>query len=336
MIFLHRIKRKLLKDEVFNNENSNLKIMITAAWKAEEINLVCEILKKNFKQPVEIHLFSNASKVAFSKMHPVLEWDLIDVLHLWSEEKAEPSIGGSTGRRTTEQKRIRSIRFVRQWARMLKTIGGIGGEWIILECDHIPLNEEAFYAPLKALKKYEIVCNIFDLSKCNPEKFPGHEENLIATKWRGLAENKIREGFLEPGCLYVRSEFAYQFGRKLDEINERLSNTGLVGESVMAKAIKLLAPKQSNYSSFLMHDQLTQIDPVNSVIHSHSILNLASWFKKFGIKNGFWVEKVLCQSAFKRCVDDLEVLLQGEPVLGNMNLEICNGAVQRVLNLKRL
>ncbi|MEM9296790.1 MAG: hypothetical protein AAGA64_00255 [Bacteroidota bacterium] len=272
-----------------------INISISSSWKIEELNLQLEILKENFKTPVQTHFFCNVMHGVFEDLMPHIEWKHIDHFYWHPDEGCGGPQEGSM------DKINRRSRLIRLFASNIKAMGSLGQNFILIEGDTFPVDEEKFYNSFELLREYEIVANLIYFEKANPEQANTQEEcdQLTAAKSQVF---KMPEGFLLPAPVFMRHDTGVKLGNWMLENRDSCVKDGMNLEGAIAAGIKALNLRQINYSKVFTyaHPRFRQMDPATSVIHQHNMMNMAEVFVRQNITKGVWVNKVIRGKKIKR------------------------------------
>lgn len=281
-------------------------VAIVSSYKYEDLNLLLEILKLNFKDSVTTHVFTNACEAIYARCSDVIRRDLIDSFHWVPDEGCYP---GNPSRDTKRKQPLDMFR------KVLSSLRDIPEGFCFLEGDCFPLSEQDFLRPFSRLSDVDIVANGFDFSKVDPESFD-NEEHREVMRTTVPQSHKMPDGYIYPGGMYLTPCAADE---SLDVINScyhelidgKRNFEGMLG-TVFTRA-KLRRENVSDVFCYT-YPKTNQLDPVSKIIHHHNVMNLRDSFRENGISEGMWVKRVLNDDAYTRHVDGVEIRRDGTPV----------------------
>lgn len=295
-----------------NLNSDQIQIAISVSWKIEELNVLLELFKLNFKKKYEIHVFCNLVQKSFIELGPHIRWDLIDHFYL------HPMEGCGNKVEIPSTKVERRHRLVKLFSTNIGSMGERGEPFILLEGDTFPLDEVSFLNAYQLLNNYDIVGNLIYFDKVIPEN-TNTEEQKIQMEAAKKQAKKMPKGFVLPAPLYFTSNAALKMASWMRKNREESLSRDVNLEGMIGEAVHVLKLKQRNYSDVFTfaHPRFRQVDPVTSVIHQHCIPNMATVFQKRGFNKGDWVRGVSEGKPFKR-------IFNGELIEANGDIpELC-------------
>jgi len=285
-------------------------VVIACSYKFEDVNLLLEVLKLNFRKPPIVHVFCNLNSKDFDRHSKLLNYDLIDDFHHIPEEKCYV---GNSDRDTKRRQPLEMFQKITSYMSSIKC------NFAFLEGDNYPLVEDSFYGPLEILKDDEVCANLFHFDKVDTSNF-SRKDHVDVIKISASQTHKMPEGFILPANMYIGHEAS---GKITDLIQENYS-TLLDGkknfEGCLGVIYKNTGVKRKNVSDYFCYSYpvLNQIDPVSSVLHHHNILNLKNLFKQYGIKRGNYVDFISNNNFYRKKIEEIDLHFE------NVNFEICS------------
>lgn len=289
-------------------------VAISASWKIEDLNLLLEILKLNFKGPITTHVFLNTSVLTAQKCGFALRRDLVDHL-VWV-----PDAGCYPGNKSRDTKRRQPLDL---FLKLMYIMRDYREGFVFLEGDCFPLSEKHFLEPFKRLESVDMVANRFDFTRVDPSQYENieHREVLETTKSQ---THKMPDGYVYPGGMYFSSAAADELVDAIKGLYGELLNGQRNFEGMLGTAVKHSQVSCENLSDVFCYTypRTNQLDPVTRIIHQHNIMNLRDVFLEYGISEGEWVNKVLKEDSYVRAADDEKISRNDIPV------EFCTLAIE--------
>ena len=269
-------------------------IAISCSYKFEDLNVLLEILKLNFKSECHITVICNLNKELFQKWKHIIEFDLIDMFFHAPEPQCFPQ---NTTRDTKRRQPLEM--FERLMGRLPEEF-----DHIFLEGDYYPLREDVFYAQLEKLGSLDIVANRFVFTD-DTTNFS--EENAEAVSTALSQMHKMPKGYIHPSLMYFAKGIPTKMSNFIKEAKPQLLDGTKNFEGCLGIIFDGLNLTRENYGRFfpITYPDLKRIDPVLHTTHQHNILNMQDVFHEYEIKNGVWVNRVRSGESFSRAIDNL-------------------------------
>ena len=266
-------------------------VALAVSYRFEEANILLDVLKNNFIEPIKTHVFVNLNEAGWAEWGDKLDLTLVDELHLVHDSECHPS---NTSR---DSKRRQPLQMFCQAVAYFATNRE---NFVYMEGDCFPLNEQKFLAPFEKLNEKEAVINHFDFANVTPKK----HENSVHRKMLELAKSqahKMPDGYVYPGTMYItwqaaKKLFKYIIDNTASLVDGKKNYEGCLGVAFTRTGI-FYEPLSKTFC--YIDDTLpNQIDPVTLIVHQNNPLNLKDEFLKNGITKGDWVKKVTQEDTF--------------------------------------
>lgn len=267
-------------------------IGIVCSYKFEDLNVLLEILKLNFKRECHITVQCNLNNDLFQKIKNVIEFDLIDnFIH-----KPEPLCVPSNTDRDT--KRRQPLEMFEEITRTLSP----DHHSIFLEGDFFPFREDLFYGQLERLDTCDVIANRFDFSD-DTSNFSSENKMAVADALSHM--HKMPKGYIHPSLMYFSKGVPSRLSNYIKQAKSQLLDGKKNFEGCLGVIYDALKLNRVDYGRnfCLTYPDFKVIDPVLHVTHQHNILNMQDAFFKYKIENGIWVNYVRNGTCFSRAVD---------------------------------
>lgn len=281
-------------------------VAVAVSYKFEDVNLLLEILKLNFKEPPIIHVFCNASPSVFTQCGGMLNMTLIDHFYHIPDVGCYPD---NPSRDTKRQQPLDMFRYI------TSHLAGLKEDFVFLEGDCYPLSEKEFYEPFEGLSSVDCMANFFDFALVDITKHSNQEHiDVLATTISQI--HKMPYGYIYPGGMYFTHEAAGKIATCIKDYRSFLLDGTKNFEGCLGVVFASTKITRKNYSNVFCYTypKTNQLDPFTQIIHQHNIFNLRDEFLARGIDKGRWVQRVLNESSYKRIVDGLTITKSDIPV----------------------
>ena len=268
-------------------------VAISFSFKAEDLNVLLEILKLNFENPPNVSVFCNASAETFELIKDVIEYDLIDNFYHVPDENCSPK---NTARETKRRQPLDLFKLV------LKEFSRRQESFCFLEGDCFPLSEDHFFEPFKRLVSADVIAKKFDFTKVKAEDFSDENHSEIIRQTI-LNAKKMPDGYVYPGGMYFSSDSSSKILSQLEQhydemLDGKRNFEGMLGTLFVRAGINC---QKLNDVFCFTYPFTNQICPHTFLIHQHNIMNLKDIFEVCEIKNGKWVNYVQNETFFAPC-----------------------------------
>lgn len=274
-------------------------VAISSSWKLEDLNVLLEILKLNFKGPITTHVFLNMNTETAQKCGYVLRRDLVDFLEWVPDFRCDPQ---NTSRDTKRRQPLDQL------VRLLEVMKRTQENFVFLEGDCFPLSEKHFLEPFMRLNEVDLVANRFDFSNIDLGSL-ANAEHLEVMKTTVSQVHKMPDGYVYPGGMYFSNLAAEKLFGTIKNLYPMLLDGKRNFEGMIATALKESCLSCENVSDVFCYTypKTNQLDPVTQIIHQHNIMNLRDSFIERGISQGQWVNKILNENSYVRLADNVEI-----------------------------
>ena len=254
--------------------NSNKKhIAIFFSYRFECLNVLCDILKNNFKSEIVTHVFCNLSKESYKKYEKYIDFSLIDKFYHIDDPNCNENISPAFGHKF-ECKRRQPVDAFIKIMNTMSTDPEVD-RFIYTECDIFPVDELKYFKQLDELSEDEF------RSRFIPEY-----------------NSKLPFGYCSPSPIY----FSKQAGKITHDIFKQLKNQyhgkGLSFEGMLGHIVDE-SKKSANFKFNSFSDYHTgnnvphqNLEPVCMTTHQHNVLNLEKLLKDRNILLGEWIKQV--------------------------------------------
>ena len=288
-------------------------IAISCSYKFEDLNVLLEVLKLNFKNECHITVICNLNSDLFQKCKHIIEFDLIDSFIHMPELLCLPS---NTSRDTKRRQPLEMFE---------RLMGELPQEhdFVFLEGDYYPLREDVFYAQLEKLNSLDIVANRFVFTDDTTNL---SQENAEVVRVALSQMHKMPKGYIHPSLMYFAKGVPAKMSNYIKEAKPQLLDGTKNFEGCLGIIFDGLNLSRENYGRFfpITYPDLKRIDPVLHTTHQHNILNMQDVFHEYEIKNGTWVNRVRSGESFSRIADGLLIERNIETLVYS-DLELHNG-----------
>jgi len=246
----------------------NIHVFLGCSYRFECLNVLCDLLKNNFKNNYVIHVICNLSSELFLENKEIIDFSLIDSFYHFPDKNCKRN-------NTNKKDRIRRQPLL-LFVNMLKTASELNiSKFIYQECDVYPVNEISY------LKHFNLL----------------QEEDLFATKvLLELKNPKIPFGYLAPGPMYFNNNHKSinEWIKNINQQGLKLVYDGLCFEGILCKTMldANISYKLTGTTMAPSYEYSDNMDPDTMHTHQHNILNLEKTFKKFNITKGKWIQKI--------------------------------------------
>lgn len=270
-------------------------VAIGCSYRFEELNLIGEILKLNFKQPWETHAFCNLNVEAFRRYGRLIEFDLFDCFHHVPDPNCSPK-----NVVLNEAKRRQPL------ALLLKALDYFAGheqDFMWVEGDFIAFDEERIVAPFDELRSWDVVANHFDFRRALRA---GSADEDDMAQWRGGQSQltKMPHGYVLPTPLYISGRAAGAIASFIRAHFTRLADGTRNHEGNLALIFSELGLKRKNFSAYfcVSYPLFREVDPNLMFFHPHNLFAAGAWLKERGITNGRWLRRIMTRRPYLRPV----------------------------------
>ncbi len=268
-------------------------IAIGCSYRFEELNVLCEILKLNFKGPWETHAFCNLNVTEFRKYGRFVAFENIDCFHHVPDEACSPrNVALNEAKR--RQPLALFLSAVDYFARH-------GQDFVWVEGDFVPFDNERIREPFEWLSEWDVVANYFDFRR---DLASDTASDASHAHWQsGRTQSaKMPHGYVLPTPIYLSGRAAPRIADFIRTHLAMLTDGSRNHEGNLALIFDQLGLKRRNFSAYfcVSYPYLRDVDPQLMFFHPHNLFAPARWLKERGITRGPWLEKIMTRTRYFR------------------------------------
>lgn len=241
-----------------------INVAVVCTWRFEELNVLLEILKQNFKHVYNVNAFCNLADV--DPFLDVIEFRLIDRFIWLRDDQCGKVITKSESRRRQP---------LDMFVNALKTmLSSKIDKWIITECDVFPLDEDSFSSHIHIMRDGE-----------------------VKGRFIRMSNDKVPDGYMSPAPIYFSRDGAEKFVGILVKNRERYLADNRAFEGMLGHAASIMIADGSltmisdHFISNYVED--SNLEPVTMTTHQHNPFRLVPDFLKRNITEGLFIKSLL-------------------------------------------
>ncbi len=246
-----------------------INIGISFTWRVEELNILLEILKLNFKNKYHISVFCNLDDESWRIIEPHIEIGLIDNLDRITDIKCN--------KRNLDKQDCKRRQPLDLFMGSIMELESHKENFIYTEGDVFPLDEKSY------------VSNI--------------ETEFLSVRKAEVVNPKVPQGYISPSPMYISTQAAQDIVESIINNRKMYLAHGYAFEGMLGHVISKF--NKENIDTFSNafhsnHDACRNLEPVSKTTHQHNPFNLKKEFEKRGINKGKWITKVLTEDIIRR------------------------------------
>lgn len=253
-----------------------INVAISFTWRVEELNVLLDVLKNNFKEDITTYVFCNLAESEVSKISQHVDMALVNHFHLLSDPHC---IKSNTNKQ--DCKRRQPLHMFIKILRHMAQVSSV--PFIYTEGDVFPFNEEAY------LKEFYIT-----------------ENDTLRIRKHNVTNPKVPHGYVSPSPMYIGAHAANILADKMMKDQKFYLRSRLSFEGMISAALKHLSSEKTirveSFSNHFRsnHEADKNIEPVTMTSHQHNPFNARNIFESCGFIKGKWITRVLNEDSIER------------------------------------